>query len=188
MAPRPVVVLIGPPAAGKSRIGRKIAKYLERGFVDTDSVIVAEHGPIAEIFRTQGEAAFRTIEKAVVAQALESDGVVSLGGGAVLDEQTRDALKAQRVALLTVSAEAAGQRIAGKSAKSQARPLLAADTAEARLAAWQQLADSRRTIYEALAIRSWDTSVLPITAIAHEIADWAIAEMQQDDMTGTTDQ
>jgi shikimate kinase len=188
MSPRPLVVLIGPPAAGKSRIGRKIAKYLERGFIDTDSVIVAEHGPIAEIFRTQGEAVFRTIEKAVVAQALESDGVVSLGGGAVLDEQTRDALRAQRVALLTISAEAAAQRIAGKAAKGQARPLLAADTAEDRLAAWQQLADSRRTIYESLATRSWDTSVRPITAIAHEIADWAITEMQHDTMTGTTEQ
>jgi shikimate kinase len=187
MTPRPVVVLIGPPAAGKSRIGRKIARYLQREFVDTDSVIVAGHGPISEIFRTRGETAFRTIEKAVVAQALETDGVVSLGGGAVLNEQTREALQSHRVVLLTVSTEAVGRRIAGQSGKSQARPLLAADTAEDRLAVWKQLVDSRRNLYEALATKSWDTSVRPITAIAHEIADWAIADMQQDKTTGTTD-
>lgn len=181
MPPRPVVVLIGPPAAGKSRIGRKIAKYLQHGFVDTDSMIVAENGPIAEIFSTRGEAAFRAIERSVVARALETDGVVSLGGGAILDQQTRQDLGSQRVVLLTVSAAAAGRRINGQPAKSQRRPLLAADTTEERLAAWQSLVDSRRGVYEALATRSWDTSERPITAIAREIADWANTEM-----TGTT--
>jgi shikimate kinase len=169
MATHPSVVLIGPPAAGKSRIGRKVARYLHRDFIDTDSVIVAEHGPIAEIFRDRGEPAFRTIEREVVARALATDAVVvSLGGGAVLDEQTRLDLRNQRVALLTMNADAAARRISG-----QRRPLLAAETGEDRLAAWQQLLDARRSIYEGLATRSWDTSERPITAIAEEIAEWA---------------
>jgi shikimate kinase len=178
MSTRPIVVLVGPPAAGKSRIGKKVAKYLQRDFIDTDSVIVAENGPIAEIFRAKGEAAFRRIERDVVAQALSTEAVVSLGGGAVLDEQTRQQMAEQRVALLTVTPDAVRKRISGQN-----RPLLAAESSEGRLAAWQQLADSRRQVYESLATRSWDTSVRPITAIAREIADWATR-----DMAGTTNQ
>lgn len=176
MSSGPVVVLIGPPAAGKTRIGRKVAKFLGHDFIDTDTVIVNEHGPIADIFRTSGEPAFRAIERAVVERALRSDAVVSLGGGAVVDEQTRDALRSHRVVLLTVSAETAAQRISAQVTK---RPLLAATTADDRVAAWQNLVDARRPVYEALATRAWDTSTRPITAIAREIADWA-----QQDMTG----
>src|SRR5690554_354659 len=106
MSSQPIVVLIGPPAAGKSRIGKKIAKYLQCEFIDTDSVIVAEHGPIADLFSTRGEAEFRRIEHGVVSRALASDAVVSLGGGAVMNEDTRQLLAAHRVALLTVSANA----------------------------------------------------------------------------------
>lgn len=172
MTTRPIVVLIGPPAAGKSRIGKKIARYLQHDFIDTDSVIVAENGPIADMFRTSGEAAFRRIERAVVARALATDAVVSLGGGAVLDDETRQQLRAHRVALLTVSAAAVEQRI-----NQQNRPLLA----ENALVAWQQLVDSRRQVYESLATRAWDTSMRPITIIAREIAEWATK-----DMAGTT--
>ena len=174
MPSHPSIVLIGPPAAGKSRVGRKVAKYLEHDFIDTDTVIVAEHGPIADIFRDRGEPAFRAIERDVVAQALATDAVVSLGGGAVLDEQTRQALHSQRVVLLTVSADAAARRISGKR-----RPLLAAEAAEDRLAAWEELFEARRDIYESLARRSWDTSERPITSIARDIAEWV-----QEDMSG----
>jgi shikimate kinase len=174
MQSRPAVVLIGPPAAGKSRIGRKVAKYLDHDMIDTDSVIVAENGPIADIFRDKGEPAFRAIERDVVAQALATSAVVSLGGGAVLDEQTRQAMRSQRVVLLTVSPDAVARRISG-----QRRPLLAAETAEDRLAAWQRLVDARRSVYEALATRSWDTSERPITAIAKEIADWVKEDMTE---------
>ena len=176
--PHPIVVLIGPPGAGKSRIGKKVAKYLDRDFIDTDSVIVAENGPIADIFSTSGEAAFRMIEREVVARSLSSDGVVSLGGGAVIDQETRAELRSHRVGLLTVSAEAVSRRISG-----QRRPLLAAESTDDRLAAWQRLVDSRLAVYESLATRTWDTSVRPITAIAREIADWAD---KKDSTTATT--
>jgi len=174
---RPIVVLIGPPAAGKSRIGKKIAKYLEHDFIDTDSAIVAEHGPISDIFSTSGETEFRRIERQAVARALATDAVVSLGGGAVMDEQTRRDLLSHRVVLLTVTADAVAKRITGKLAKGQKRPLLAAETAESALEAWQHLVDTRRPVYESLATATWDTSVRPITAIAREIADWATKDM-----------
>lgn len=171
MSSRPAVVLIGPPAAGKSRIGKKVAKYLEREFIDTDSVIVAENGPIAELFSSRGEPEFRRIERDVVKRSLTTDAVVSLGGGAVMNDDTRQLLGTHRVALLTVSAEAVAKRIQG-----QRRPLLAAGDPEERLAAWQRLVDARSTVYESLASRTWDTSVRPITVIAGEIAEWAREE------------
>src|SRR5690606_17468005 len=101
----PIVVHIGPPAAGKYRIGKKVAKNLQCEFIDTDSVIVAEHGPIGELFSSRGEAEFRRIERDVVSRALGSEAVVSLGGGAVMNEETRQLLGTHRVALLTVSAQ-----------------------------------------------------------------------------------
>lgn len=181
MSPHPVVVLIGPPAAGKSRIGKKVAKYLQREFIDTDSVIVAENGPVADIFSTAGEEAFREIERLVVARALESGAVVALGGGAVMNEDTRERLRAHRVAMLTVSADAVARRITG-----QRRPLLAAGSTEERVAAWQRLVDSRSAVYESLAARKWDTSVRPITAIAREIAEWVAPDSEETDRKGAT--
>lgn len=171
MSSRPTVVLIGPPAAGKSRIGKKVAKYLQCEFIDTDSVIVADHGPIAELFSNRGEAEFRQIERDVVARALTADAVVSLGGGAVMNDATRRLLGTHRVALLTVSAEAVAKRIQG-----QRRPLLGAGGPQERLAVWQDLVEARAAVYEALASRTWDTSVRPITVIAREIAEWARSE------------
>src|SRR5690554_6503883 len=171
MSNRPVVVLIGPPAAGKSRVGKKVAKYLQRDFIDTDSVIVAEHGPIAELFSSRGEAEFRRIERDVVSRALATDAVVSLGGGAVMNEETRQLLGDQRVALLTVSAQAVAHRIQGNR-----RPLLGTGDPKERLAAWQSLVDARSAVYESLASRTWDTSARPITVIAGEIAEWANEE------------
>lgn len=163
----PVVVLIGPPGAGKSRIGRKVATRLGAQFIDTDARIVHDHGPIADIFRSRGEPAFRAIERDVVAEALGSDAVVSLGGGAVMDAQTNQSLRGHRVVLLTVSAEAVSRRIGGAG-----RPLLAENIPDDRLAAWQELVAARRETYESLATRIWDTSSRPITRIADEIADW----------------
>jgi shikimate kinase len=180
MSPRPVVVLIGPPAAGKSRIGKKVAKYLQSEFIDTDSVIVAENGPIADIFSSVGEEAFREIERLVVERALGRGAVVSLGGGAVMNDDTQQLLRGHRVGLLTVSPDAVARRIVG-----QRRPLLAAGSAEERVAEWQRLVDSRSAVYESLASRKWDTSVRPITAIAREIADWAAPGAAGTDGAGT---
>ena len=77
----PPVVLIGPMGAGKTRVGKRVARLLDVGFTDTDKVIVAEHGPIADLFAEHGEPYFRRLERAAVVAALETDHVVSLGGG-----------------------------------------------------------------------------------------------------------
>lgn len=156
------LALIGAPGAGKTRLGKRVARLLRIEFIDTDKRIVAVHGPIAQIFEQQGEAHFRELERAAVAEALREPAVVSLGGGAVLDPRTQADLAACRVAQLTVSAEAVEERIGGGK-----RPLL-----KDGLEAWIRLVEARREIYERLATRSWDTSAMPLDDIAGEIADW----------------
>jgi shikimate kinase len=163
----PTAVLIGPPAAGKSRIGKRVAKLLGVPFLDTDSQIVAAHGKIADIFAEHGEPHFRALERAAVADALTGPGVVSLGGGAVLDRDTQADLRGQRVVLLTASADAVRKRIRGGK-----RPLLASGGIEA----WERLVAERTPIYEALAKRTWDTSTRPVDQIAAEIAEWLRSE------------
>jgi shikimate kinase len=158
---RPLVVFIGPPGAGKTRLGKRVARILGAPFIDTDRLIVAQHGPIPEIFTSLGEPEFRRIEREIVAEALEQQAVVSLGGGAILSAQTQAQLTSHHVALITVSAEAVVSRIGGSK-----RPL-ARD-----MNAWSALVDSRREIYERLATATWDTSSRPIDHIAADIADW----------------
>jgi shikimate kinase len=108
----PVVVLVGPMGVGKSTVGRLLAERLSVGYRDTDDDIVAEQGrAIAEIFVDEGEPAFRAIEKAAVRRALtEHDGVLALGGGSILDENTRALLAGQRVLYLSMDVEEAVKR------------------------------------------------------------------------------
>ncbi len=159
----PPVVLIGPMGAGKTRVGKRVARLLGVGFTDTDKVVVAEHGPIAGLFAEHGEPYFRELERAAVAEALASDHVVSLGGGAVLDPATQADLHQQRVVFLTVTARAVEGRLGeGK------RPLLRNGVSD-----WQRIFDERRDIYEGLSDLTIDTSHRPYDAIAEEVAAWA---------------
>jgi len=159
---QPALVLIGPMGSGKSRIGKRIAKLLEAEFTDTDKVIVAEHGSIATIFEQHGEPYFRAVEREVVATALAGDGVVSLGGGAVLDEATQADLERQRVVLFTVTPEAVAPRLANEK-----RPLV-----KNGLDDWLRIRDARMPLYERLADATFDTSTRPTSIIAEEVAAW----------------
>src|SRR5690606_11174633 len=69
------LALVGPMAAGKTSVGRKVARLLHVPFTDTDRRVVAEHGPIPRIFAEEGEARFREYERAAVAAALAEGGV-----------------------------------------------------------------------------------------------------------------
>ena len=161
MAEAPALVLIGAPGAGKTRIGKRVARLLQLPFVDTDKRIVAKHGAITGIFATQGEPWFRAREREEVAQALTEDAVVALGGGAVLNEQTQNDLSGLRVVQLTVSPEA----IANRNLSN--RPLLA-DGVEA----WKKLVAARAPIYDRLAEVSFDTTSVPAERVADDIVRW----------------
>ncbi|MEV5146780.1 shikimate kinase [Streptomyces sp. NPDC052727] len=130
---------------GKSTVGRLLAERLGVGYRDTDEDIVAAEGrTIAEIFVDEGEAAFRALEKAAVRAALtEHRGVVALGGGAVLDADTRALLAGQRVLYLSMEVEEAVKR----TGLNVARPLLAVNPRKQ----WRELMEARRHLYEEVA-------------------------------------
>ncbi|MGW0227018.1 shikimate kinase [Actinopolymorpha singaporensis] len=137
----PKVVLIGPPGAGKSTVGTLVAEQLGVTFRDTDADVEAETGAvIADIFVDQGETAFRRLERAAVRRALtEHPGVLALGGGAVLDADTRRDLCSQHVVFLDVSLADAARRVG----LDTSRPLLLGNV-RGRL---KQLMDARRPLY-----------------------------------------
>ncbi|MFE6828731.1 shikimate kinase [Streptomyces sp. NPDC057690] len=141
----PLVVLVGPMGVGKSTVGQLLAERLDVGYRDTDDDIVAEAGrSIAEIFVDEGEEAFRAIEKRAVRRALaEHDGVLALGGGSVLDPDTRALLAGQRVVYLAMDVEEAVKR----TGLNAARPLLAVNPRKQ----WRELMEARRPLYEGVA-------------------------------------
>ncbi len=141
----PVVVLVGPPGAGKSTIGRVLAERLGTTYRDTDADIEAAQGrAISDIFVDDGEPYFRELERSAVRAALaEHPGVLSLGGGSIMDEGTREALLGRPVVFLDVSLRTAVHRV-GLDAP---RPLLAVNPRQQ----WRQLMERRRPLYTEVA-------------------------------------
>ncbi|RKT86592.1 shikimate kinase [Saccharopolyspora antimicrobica] len=164
MAPRAVVV--GPPGAGKTTIGRLLAQQLEVDFRDTDEDVVRTSGrAIADIFASDGEPAFRAMEEAAVETALrEHDGVLALGGGAVLSERTRELLAGHQVVFLSVGLAEGAKRVG----LSTARPLLAGVNPRATFKA---LLDARVPIYRSVAAVEIATDhVAPDEVVAQVVA------------------
>ena len=151
----PMVVLVGVPGAGKTTIGTALAAELGVLFRDTDADVEASTGRlIADIFVESGESEFRRLEAAAVATALaEHEGVLALGGGAVLDPATRDLLGGRPVVWLRVGLAAASRR----AGLSNARPLLFGNL-RAQLKA---LMDARDPLYAEVAVLAIDTDDLP---------------------------
>jgi shikimate kinase len=141
----PLIVLVGPMGVGKSTVGQMLAERLGTACRDTDEDIVSARGrTIAEIFVDEGEPAFRALEKQAVRTALaEHDGVLALGGGAVLDADTRGLLAGQRVVYLSMDVEEAVRR----TGLNVARPLLAVNPRKQ----WRELMEARRHLYEEVA-------------------------------------
>jgi|APCry1669193181_1035450.scaffolds.fasta_scaffold101577_2 shikimate kinase len=162
-------ILIGPPGSGKSTVGKAIARELGIGFVDTDSLIVEEQGKsIAEIFATAGESGFRAIERLTVLKALQSDvGVISLGGGSILDEEVQSALATSpaQVIYLKVGLSNVLSRMGSKGE----RPLVADDPKSQ----WLKILQDRAPIYRKLATAEVNTD----NKKSHEVAREIIALM-----------
>lgn len=163
----PVVVLVGPPGAGKTTVGELVAARLGVGFRDTDVDVETSAGmPIGEIFVDAGETRFRELERAAVRIALEqAGGVLALGGGAVVDADTRAALAAHRVVFLDVDMPDAVRRVG----LSRDRPLLLANP-RAQL---KQLLDARRPLYAEVA----DVTIGTGGRTPDEVADEVVAAL-----------
>jgi len=120
VAPR--IVLVGSPGSGKTTVGGLVAARLGVAFRDTDADVEAVTGStVAALFVDRGEEAFRELERTAVLTALdEHEGVLALGGGAVLDPGTRRRLQTETVALLDVGLAEAAKRVG----LNRDRPLL----------------------------------------------------------------
>lgn len=141
----PLIVLVGPMGVGKSTVGELLADRLGTGYRDTDADVVATAGkPIPEIFYDEGEEHFRELERQAVHTAVaEHTGVLSLGGGAVLDDTTRALLAGRPVVYLSMDVEEAVKRVG----LNTARPLLAVNPRRQ----WRELMDARRHLYTEVA-------------------------------------
>ncbi|CAM5594690.1 shikimate kinase [Streptomyces tanashiensis] len=145
MTAGPLVVLVGPMGSGKSTVGVLLAERLGAAYRDTDADIVAAEGrEISDIFVEDGEEHFRALERAAVAAAVaEHEGVLALGGGAILDAGTRALLTGLPVAYLSMDVEEAVRRVG----LNTARPLLAVNPRRQ----WRELMDARRHLYTEVA-------------------------------------
>jgi len=164
-SPSETVVLIGPMGAGKTSIGKKVARALHLPFFDTDAAVVRDHGPIEQLFVERGEAHFRAVERAAVIEGLSRGGVVSLGGGSVLNPETRADLAGHRVVLLTVSPRVVAGRV-----RDSNRPLL--QGGEDAIERWAAIFEERRPVYEELADITFDTSTGPIQEVVDALVAW----------------
>jgi shikimate kinase len=141
------ILLIGPPGAGKSTVGKALAKVLGIQFVDTDNLIEKETGKsITDLFVVDGEPHFRALELETLKSVLTLEtGVISLGGGAPISEEAQQVIKNSNshVVFLDVSLATAAPRVGF----NRDRPLLLGNPR----AQWQALSDKRRPIYEIIA-------------------------------------
>lgn len=163
MTPR--IILIGPPGAGKTSIGRALAKASDVDFVDTDMLIEADQSKsVSQIFVEDGERHFREVEERVCLAALQdAKGVLSLGGGSVLTPSVADAVgkSGSEVIFLDVSLAVAAPRIGF----NRDRPLLLNNPRQQ----WQRLLDARRPIYESLSTIKIEVESRSVNQVVKEI-------------------
>lgn len=155
------IVLVGPMGVGKTTIGKKLAKKLGLPFLDTDQLVVREHGPIPEIFEKQGEPIFRQFEEAAVLEAIANPAVVATGGGAVLSEHTRVALTQAKVVYLSTDGRHMASRLVGGN-----RPLLKDGISD-----WRRIYESRKDLYEQVADFTVDTSKMALKSVVDYIIE-----------------
>ncbi len=158
-----ICVLVGPMGAGKSTVAELLATAYGVTARDTDADVETTAGrSISDIFVDSGEAHFRELERAAVAEALAShDGVLALGGGAVLDPATRELLADHRVVFLRVGLSDAVKRVG----LGTSRPLLLGNV-RSRIKA---LLDERTPVYESVADLVVDTDQRSPQDVADEI-------------------
>jgi shikimate kinase len=164
----PLLVLVGPPASGKTTVGTAVAEALGVGFRDTDRDVETGTGSsVSDLFVSQGEPHFRALEEAAVARALaEHDGVLALGGGAVMSAATRALLvdygaTGGTVVWLDVDLGSAAKR----AGLSRDRPLLAVNPR----AMLRSMLEARAPLYREVATHTVTTGGREPAAVVADV-------------------
>ncbi len=160
--------LVGPMGAGKSTIGRQVARLLGCEFLDSDREIERRTGvDIPLIFELEGEAGFRAREKAVIDELSQRRQVVlATGGGSVLDPDNRRHLAGRG---LVVYLQTSVDEQLARTRRDRNRPLLQTDDPRQRL---QQLLAERDPLYRDIADLVIDTDGRTTREVARDIVDW----------------
>ena len=158
------IVLVGPMGAGKTTLGKKLAKKLGVSFADTDRLVGARHGSISRIFEKHGEEHFRDLETKALEKALSEFDVVATGGGVVLKEANRELIKSHRVIFLDTNAES----VLGKINLDK-RPLIKDDPE-----AWDRIYQNRVELYRDVADATLFTGSRPIRTLMAELEELAV--------------
>lgn len=167
---KPSIALIGLRGSGKTVVGRELATLIGGGHVDTDDVIADRAGrSIADMFESEGEAGFRGLEREAVAQVVQSPpAVISVGGGAILDEENVKLLHSvATVVWLTAPVDVLWQRIADDPSTASSRPALTDRTGIEEL---RDLLSERTPHYQRVADITIDTAGKQPREIAAAIA------------------
>ena len=163
----PHVVLVGMMGAGKTTVGRLLAEQLGRRLIDSDELIEATSGrTVREIWRTDGEPAFRVLETAALRDALADPEplVIAAAGGVVLSEENRAALTDAHAVVVWLRAPP--EVLVGRVGRDEHRPLLDDDPA----ATLQRMEDDREALYQEVADVTVDTAATPPERVAEQIA------------------
>ncbi len=167
-----ILTLIGPMASGKSTIGRLLATELNMPFIDTDEWIEAHTGlSVSEIFETQGEASFRSLETQALKTLLQQEDLILATGGGIITTQENHTLLKQNshIIYLKISPEAQLQRLSNDNT----RPLLATENKKAILI---KLQTEREPLYQRLAQSTIDVDHLnPEEVVAEINKKWQLA-------------
>jgi len=159
------IFLVGPMGAGKSAVGRQLARSMQLQFVDSDDEVEARTGvDIAFIFEKEGEAGFRKREAAVIDELSQREGIVlATGGGAVMDADSRQHLAARGfVVYLRTSVKQQLER----TRRGRERPMLASGDREDVL---RKLLEAREPLYQQIADITVETDRRRVAAVAEEI-------------------
>lgn len=160
------VVLVGMMGAGKSSVGRRVAARLVWPFSDSDAVVEARYGrTVGDIWRTDGEEAFRAMESDALREALEdpTPSVIAAAGGTVLDPKNRQMMEQADAVVIWLRADPT--TLAGRVRHGDHRPLLDDDAA----GTLQRLFDERRELYTEVADAVIDVDDLDLDEVAARV-------------------
>ncbi len=161
------IFLVGMPGAGKSTLGKSLAKRLSLSFVDADSELVAKTGvPIATIFEFEGEAGFRLRESQLLLELVNRQGIVlATGGGVILAENNRQALRNHGVVIYL---RASLDDLRARTQRDTKRPLLQSGNPVNVL---RELLNAREPLYNEVAHLTVDTGRQPAGKLAEMIVE-----------------